>query len=452
MSHLPAEIHDQPSTTTILDLNDHVLRETFQNLSTLELAVIANVCSVFKRNAMAEFSHRYKDKSFDVEIYIEASKDFTVSDRENAIRLPIWQSSSILRNFGTLISSLRMVSTCNNSDNHWLSQYLMENIIKYCRPTLQELELHFFIFSANIMTKLRPFLPQLKKLRLVYCRWASEKDASDMISFCSGIHSLSLTPPFVVNHTLPKLKSFEIEGIYTNEPVENCLKANPQLEELRIHSIDDISSKLFTTIVKHSPQIEKLSFIFGCVFRAIEFIENAKCLKHLIALKSLHIDCQDQSFTPVIKELTEAGIMLESLRLERFISDREFIDEIAALKSLKELRLCNPLQPVDALAIIKKLNELTHLELNINLLATDLVKIIHCSPKMRELTIREIVAVDVCSIWILDEIMFMKIVDVVKRRKEEGSLCLKLSLLEGKIDVPKEIRVANAGILQIIHR
>lgn len=370
-------------TTTICDLNDHVLCEIFQNINDFDLNVVADVCFDFRRNALAVFSRRYKLERFTMNIQqmIRTNRSSTWSLRQ----LP-----SVLRNFGPFFHSLG-ICLDDSIVIRVHSQKIMEKLIQYCATTLKELQLCYIDFTAEIIPKLRPLLSQLQKLELQECRWETKTIASEMLSFCPEMHTLSIScivswpVDFVTCRTFSKLESFTARcSNVNNESIENFLQLVPRLKEIKILYCSKITTEIIPTIVKYARQIEKIQLIGN--YEDDNFIANGKCLRHLSALKSLEMNCHRKSFSPIINELVDARIPLESLNLIRFSLNRDFISAIAKLENIRKLKLSTTenMKLSDITEIIGNMNELTHLDLTTNSLATDLpVKIIKFAPKLQ---------------------------------------------------------------------
>lgn len=151
------------SPTTILDLNDYVLRKVFSHLNDFNLCSVANVCSSFKRNAHKIFLLRHTEKRYD--IVIIPWRNY----RKRLQRLP-----SILQTFGFLIKSLVIYTDTSFCD---LTYCVLESVGRYCNQTLIELCLQQFAITADIISLLRPLLGRLKTLELERCVWESESPA-----------------------------------------------------------------------------------------------------------------------------------------------------------------------------------------------------------------------------------------------------------------------------------
>lgn len=195
------------STTTIQDLNDDVLRETFRR----GLCTVADVCSTFKRNAVAEFSTRNKDE------YIGLSFGGNGLSK---------QSLPMLRDFGSVIRFLRVFF---NGKVH--SAQIVEFIVQYCGKTLKGLFMQNFMFSINLISKLQPLHSQLQEMTNHEGFWESEQTAVDMFSSCREVRTMSFSLDFPLRGNIPKLTSLSMSFFYNvdERSIENFLKENPQL-------------------------------------------------------------------------------------------------------------------------------------------------------------------------------------------------------------------------------
>lgn len=459
MAH-PAKRQCIRSATTIQDLNDHVLRETFQNLSDLQLSVMADVCSDFKRNAAAEFAHRYKKRGFNV-IVVRHNHTFEIGAEGEDVFL--WQLSSILRNFGHLINSLTY-HCCRNEGRSpvWTPQPAIEKIVQHCSATLARLNFMWMDFPTDMIPKMQVLLTRVQTLELVDCRWESPMYASEMLSFCSELQTLSISCyrswPFTAQSVaFLKLKSLELSGHVETKSIRIFLGGCPQLNEIKIQPHLEISSEIFSSIVEYSPQIEKINLLHFEVDHRAEFIENARMLKHLTALKYLALDCQETLFSPVIKDIVEADVPLEYLQLKDFIPDRQLIGGIVELKKLKGLSLVGDLDKSDILEIVRNLNELNQISLWANLLPADLVEIIRCAPKLCYLACHSNYFPQFYEYdeeyyndgWNFDEHVYMEILDLIKKRELQCPFNLKLKFFWREIDVPMQLLSANEEIFRI---
>lgn len=219
------------SGTTIYDLNDDVLRETFQYLKDIELGAVAEICSSFLRAAQAEFSHRYKSKRF----------TFTLQNAAS-LRPDYFQwFQSALRNFGPVFGS---IGIGNNRCDH--AQEIMELLEEHCGVTLNELALKHIWFETDSVAKLRRLLSRLKVLELHNCRWESEVVLSETLAACSELHTLNLKID-IRDWTLyernskhfTKLKSLELDCRFQSisSLLNELAAAQTPLESLQLYRV-----------------------------------------------------------------------------------------------------------------------------------------------------------------------------------------------------------------------
>lgn len=152
------------STTTIYDLNDYVIRETFKNLNDLQLCAVADVCTNFKQNAQAVFSTRYK------------AKQFILSIRDNRkfgyfMEKEIQNSKFLMRKLGFFIKFL--VLHCGfEGDFQTLrkrSKIGFELINEFCGDTISSLDLLGPMLTNDFVSIMRPVLSRLRNTFISEC-------------------------------------------------------------------------------------------------------------------------------------------------------------------------------------------------------------------------------------------------------------------------------------------
>lgn len=208
---------ERVSITTILDLNDHCLREIFKHLNVYDLRAVADVCSRFKQNAEPVFSLQFKDSCFD---------EGNNPNSDSYFR----QLAPVLRNFGMLLNSLH-ISFIRGSELCQQSPHVAELITKYCGGSLNELKLSLFVLSVDVVQKMQPLLSRLRVLEMFMCTFEPTLLASQMFSSCFELHTLSLSRSemFCADVTFPKLKSLNLyfNLSETNKDIERFLVSNP---------------------------------------------------------------------------------------------------------------------------------------------------------------------------------------------------------------------------------
>lgn len=158
----------QPTpTTTIADLNDDVLRKTFMYLGDNALCAVADVCSVFKRNAQKEFRLRSESKK---------RLDY-VKERDKC-------SFAKIHNFGHFIRAIEI--------DFSTSDQFMSKINQYCGEALEELRFQdSYKITDKTVAYLLPFLPQLTVMAIYKCEWEGES-LPKMMSLCSELERIQI--------------------------------------------------------------------------------------------------------------------------------------------------------------------------------------------------------------------------------------------------------------------
>lgn len=434
----PAERLNATSTTTIQDLNDHVLGETFKYLRLSDLCSAADVCYNFKRNAQAEFSMRYSQyKVVNLSIGWRKSEIKYWRMEESAL-INISQSSSIFRNFG---ASMEFLKIKLEPSKQQFSSKVIEPVIQYCGETLKGLDCKHIKFTADLVLKLRPLLSQLQEIDVRYPYWESQQTANDMFSSCSKLQKLqfgghpyknALNLDFPIRRNIATLESVIIYNcpLIRKQTFIKFLKVNPQLKRIEVRTLDLFPPEVVHSIAQYCPQIEKIVFIGWSKSPAKRF--KPEHLKHSIALKTLDFNCRRASIPSVISEFIAACSSLECLQLSSVKSNRKLVEMISQMENLRKLSLLDPkcMRWDDILEIVSNLKELTHLALRVVIPPpTALVDIVRRSPKLLELEIDqthlfgEHVLYPACE---FDEDIFTQILEIIATRNMPNRLILLL--------------------------
>lgn len=137
---------------------------------------------------------------------------------------------------------------------------------------------------------------------------------------------------------MPKLKSFTFESCYETEnaALVNFFQLNTQLRKLALNCCLKRTSQIISWIVQFIPDIKRIEFK-GYFYYLENLFTNANQLK---ALKSLEIDCRDNSFSSIVSLMAKAHIPLGTLiLLDCNIPDPELSISIANLKHLKNFTI-----------------------------------------------------------------------------------------------------------------
>lgn len=444
------------SNTTIQDLNDKVLRETFRHLDSRGLCTVADVCSTFKKNAVAEFSAR-QDREY---VYLK----FGAKSNSK-------QSLSMLRNFGSVIRCLRIYL-----DRKVHSARITTFITQHCGESLKGLSLQNFGFSINVVSELRPLLSQLQEITICDGYWESEQTAADMFSSCREVRRLSFQIisnfyadylGFPLRGNIPKLISLTLqlcENVHDGS-IGDFLKENPQLMEIEIRHCRRVdTAQVIRSIALCCPEIERIKLV--PYDQDFNITENAKYLKRSTALKSLSINCAEQPFSSVLSELIAAHISLECLELFDFQSDQRLVKMISGMRNLKKLALCKgeKMKLDDILKIVGSLNELVQLKVSIKTVSpADLVKIVRLTPKLCLLKYdlhdddeeslyfegyQDGSDGDDDSVWKFSENLFKSMMEVLVERENQNRLVVKLPE-DVIVSVSHETQDANKNLLEL---
>lgn len=414
-------------STTIYDLNDDVLRETFEYLNIEQLYIMSDVCTRFRRVAREEFASRGKIVTLtDSEII----REMDINSQLVYLGYPYWVP--FIRRFGDVITSIHSFS------RRRAPMPFLKAIAEYCSQSLLELELNTTVWTQELILEWQPILAGLRKFELIVCEFDSNADASRLLSFCVELRSLTIAG---IDHTffgspvdLPQLNSLELHGITgTNRMISNLQPSLARIKNLtlwdstfesdadasqmfsfcvELHSLilqsdidelvspvalpklksldlSDIDVEIDITTVERwlalNPQLEDIKLppfsgsqtvrmvhqnvpnIVKMMFSFISELEDVdwKMFKNL---KSLYIGASG-SVMPVLKAVAEADIPLERLRLDvNYYFNRpnaELIQVIAELNHLRAIEMNSGHQFTlnDILNIVRTVPELETLSL-----------------------------------------------------------------------------------------
>lgn len=440
--------------TTILDLNDDILRGIFQFLDVLDLCVVADVCSAFKRNAQAEYSQQHKDERFEIQVQ---DKKIRISHlRQN---WSLWQLCSVLRNFGALTGSYMVVEV---GIHHINMCEVIQLINHFSGEALTELKLQTVVFTVDLVAVLRPLLSRLQTLHLLYCSYKSNFVPSDLLSFCPRLTTLSIKSisrsstvwNSYIRFGFPMLKavSFECPVEISAASIKDFVKKNPQLKDLTLECCSATTNSVIQSIAKYTPEIEKMSFKINRDPYGVA--EYGKCFKHLTTLKSLKIKTSHEAYaagtTPlkqIISELAAAHIPLEQLSLSVFELDIDLVDGITKLQTLKELEFNCALKMTwyDVMDIISNLSRLAHFRIKHN----GDCDFLHTNEYTRRSGMIRNIDCGFGSLQVLNEAEYKRIMLVVAARKVKCPLELTLQEVSIMKIVSDELLETYKQILKI---
>lgn len=334
MPYAPADSVIDAHTTCgvpVPALNDDCLREIFDYLNVLDLASVAEVSPRFEALARERFS--IKHKTF----------DFHEFSKVRRTELRVHQLESFLQHFGPLIVNLRVsfieVQTIGNNS-------VLEMISKYCSSGgLETLKLENFELKGKFLQKMRSFFARLQKLYLRGCEFTSP--FIRVLGQCTVLKKLKFsdysecTDTRLFTFNLPRLETISFknfDGFSLNQLVK-FIERNPQLKKISINHCEAIGSGILPVIVRRIPLVEKISFKECMYDSGPAFKKNAMHLKQLSSLKKLKIDCADNPVNSVFSEMATANVPLEYLEISHCLANRQLVNSISNMKTLKTLIL-----------------------------------------------------------------------------------------------------------------
>lgn len=422
---LPIELTNVTGTQ-LLDLNDDCLYEVFS----LKFIRLMDLCSI------AECSVRLKQI---------ACRIFTASHKIchlNSLSLStIHEVRRLLLNFGPLITEMWMEPTFLLRAKSEQSERVMDLVIRYCRKTLESLNLIDYEISSSLTVKLKPLFSKLQKLYIRDC--TIEGEAMRLFANCRSLLELKLDNfancsddvGMIFENTFPKLERFKYKEDYNDYDDYNLaifISRHKSLKTFCLKRFDEDCTTLLPVIAENCKQIEKLQFHgqYDGPINKVEFENGLQSLLTLDQLKKLKINCSKQNVNKFIKELN-ALKSLQLLELWNASGDIEFIPGLSQLKHIHVLRLnyCEDLKNVNRLGDLEQLTELAiRFHGESEKYDLDVVQMIKRLTNLTTLILE-------WDKFKLDKRMYLRIVDIVRQRPgiPKATLEMKLDTIEDDV-------------------
>lgn len=344
--------------TSILVLNDDCLLEVFKYLDLLNLSAVADVCRRFRQNARNSFQYSKINK---LHLY-------DIVNDDDAVHQFILKTSKVLRLFGEFITKFFESGSCSRS-KHWNEESkaichrkIFELILQYCSGTLITLGFQGIDIKDEMVPMMRPLLRGLHGLGLTSIRtgesflrmlplWSPELRRLQIHLRCeqNGIfegqilHFDGLHQPF---KKLESIALFNAKDLNNND-IEEILKRNPQLKEIRLCRCPNLDPQICRFISNHVSGVESLSLYDIPLKR-----RTAKHFGQLINLEKLDLSFDKRSteltnlkyIVSAIHDIAAAHIPLKFLLLHNIDCRRytnQFVEEVSKLKKLENLGIGN---------------------------------------------------------------------------------------------------------------
>lgn len=362
------------SPTRIWDLNEDCLLEVYKHMELRDLCHIADACRWFRETSQAHFASLKVKMIYLGDVCLD----------EGSLVRRVLNISSLLRNFGGYMESIKVWSVDAYSGKLGYDQRIVQLICRYCYGTLIELILLRYSMTVDIAVAMRPLLLHLQKLATYFCNW--DNIVLNSLSIWSPelrelmFHQIfcNLFPSRfdgLRHQSFQKLISitleFSSENITTNDDIDDFLKHNPQLKSLKLKHVPILDDRIFASIAEHVPRIESIE-IAAMVQKNDS---NIKYIGKLTSLKSLQITKVDirrhgNFLRIILDEIHTNDIPLKHFSLQisgKSQSDARvwIVSEIAKLKMLERLHLSyvGYLNASHIIDMCKQLNELTEISL-----------------------------------------------------------------------------------------
>lgn len=252
----------------LVDLPDDCLIQIFQNLTVAELSSVASTCNRFKTIARDVFPSVHKSNCLEIDINSVARRR---------------QASSILQNFGDLVTTVKVIFYHKNHPNFYnISVYNL--MLKYCTGTLNKLELNNCkILQPGKIADATALFRNTKEL-VVYNSPAID---SSFLSAAPELTRLSLNgflPTRAVTFLANQYPQLEALTLNNSEDwkwdimnINDFLKRQPRLIELKLEGggFYDMSK------IHEWRQLRKLSFFIGnkCSVQGIAELDQLTSLE-----------------------------------------------------------------------------------------------------------------------------------------------------------------------------
>lgn len=413
------------STTTIMDVSDDCLRETFKYFQTHDLEIVVDVCRRFKRLAEERFS-RLKSKNFVFgNIYHECTS------KENRLQ----ETAKFFRDFGVFFE--RIFASCEENGVTNYAEKFIELLNRYCSKNLIHLELWHMKQNDDNVHKMQVPLQHLQHLNLKECT-LSEIFLQKLALWSPELVSLQLVDIKTLNpecfiglhQSYPKLERILFEKVdMTNSDIEHFIKLNSQLKAISLIQCQNLNDDIIPVAAKYLPKIETFTFYVDTLTE--HWTENFKQLSNLNGLNHLAMASM-ASETPIL-DLSEIGLVklpLETLLLRNFDIQNDndnFTIEISKLKKLNKLVVSsvNGLCAHHVLDICKNLGDLSVLYLKsvaFMLSTDDLLQLVRNAENLTEIFHIE---TDKQPAICIPVDTYVKIVDIIQARSDQKYLELK---------------------------
>lgn len=332
------------SATTILDLNDDCMQETFKYLNLLDLCSVADVNTRFRQNAQAYFAYsKYKDFSI-----LDPEYNSYAVDWSQLRQLLMSLTSKVLRNFGPFIRSIVASSLVYQRQRP--PHEVFDMIDCYCSEALVQLHLEDYNLLNERLARERPLFRHIQRLKLLDCV-KNDLFLSQLALWSPNLREIELVGKSYemieivrLNQTFPNLVAISMAWCkVTQNALDEFLECNPQLKKIDVKH-NKPSYNIFRSIAKYVPEIEEIRFANRRGGNEIV----SEYFGQMRKLNSLELNISyNRTFIPsAFSEISTSKIPLEHLNLieenvygDNRVDGKKLCDNISKLETLKTLRM-----------------------------------------------------------------------------------------------------------------
>lgn len=432
--------------TSLLDLNDDCLFETFSCLSLLDLCAIRNSCSRMRNVADNYVGRTHKS----------LNTNYGCTSIENDVHSAIAKEEllQILSSFGQQIDALTLDQ--DDFTPNVLSDAILSMLDAFCkRRRLQHLKLKKIEFSDEFVANCTHPFANVGRLTLEKCTSYTASSMDECIKKCTGLADLEIIYGSIdgtfLEQAYPTLRRFCVESNrIDSELVKNFIARNKELNELRIVQCHETDDSIFKSIADHLNELETLTL--RTILVTPNYKYNLMELLNVAKLRDLEIDCNYEAIDDFLKGLAVKD-QLHSLGLASVELTEDVCIAIGNLKNLQKLKLVtilNSMKSGQFKSIAAQLPNLKKLEIASSDLVTfdDIVEFVENAPKLTDIILSS------CKNVIpFDMAQFNRLVDVCVKRPIQLKLTVHIdyyALHSMKKNIKRPLRRQHAKIVELI--
>lgn len=429
--------------TSLLDLNDDCLFETFSWLPLLDLCAIRNSC--LRLRNVADNYVGFTHKSLNTKCTPIKTDQYSPIYKEEILQ--------VLSSFGQQIDAL----TLNRDDfsTNALSDVLLPMLDAFCKKRrLQHLKLSNFSFSDEFVASCSHPFANLIRLTLEKCT-SYTASIDEFIEKCTGLTHLELIHGDIdftcLKQEYPLLRRCCVNSSrIDSEIVTNFISKNKQLNELSMVQCNGMDDSVFISAAEHLSDLETLTL--RTILVTPNFKVNLMELLNLTKLRNLEIDCNYETIDDFLKGLAVKD-QLYSLGLASVQLTDEVCNDIGNLKNLQNLklvRILDSVKPGQFKSIAAPLSNLKKLEIASSDSVTfdDIVEFVENAPELVDIMISS------CKNVIpFDKTQFNRLVEVCTRCPTQQKLTVHIdchNFHTMREDIKGPLRRKHAKMVELI--